>query len=779
MRKILIFLIIAILFGCGSEKFRKPSKEVECMAFPFKLNDVELLASPFKKAMELDAEWLINLNPDRLLYRYRVSAGLAAKDSSYGGWEVRFSGHTLGHYLSACAMMYASTGDKNMKKRVDYVIQELEICQNANGNGYAGGVRYGGRIFDEIKNGDIRLEYNGFKLNDCWVPWYNIHKILAGLIDAYKYTGSNKAYQILLKMTDWVDSVVSGLTDQQVQEMLQSEHGGINESLATVYILTGEKKYLDLAKRFNHREIMDPLYLRMDKLDGKHANSQIPKIIGALKQFEAGGDSSFFKIADFFWNTVINHHSYVIGGNAESEYFGPPDHLHDRITDFTCENCGTYNMLKLTAELFCLNPSVEKVDYYERALYNQILASQNHSNGTVTYFSGMDAGSARQYCSPDESFWCCTGTGFENHAKYGEAIYYHDGEDELYVNLFIPSILDWKEQNVRLTQQTKYPFSDQTVIKLNMKHSREFKVKLRYPFWAKNGVAVTINGEPYAVSSEPGSYIDITRKWQDGDIINYHMSMSLSSEQIPGNSSKKAYLYGPVVLAADLGYGIYDKPFPVIIQENKDSKEHIKLIDFGSLTFTLEAYPEDVNLVPYMFTGEKSTVVYFSHFTPLEWEKAKGAFLPNRFGSKQIQSHSTDVIDLGKNPEESDHNMSEHNSVTGTYKGLKFREAQNGWFSYRMKVSNQEGMGLLCTIRGDQGNTQNLDIYIDDEFLINVDVNNWGNGLITKYYNMPLDYTLGKDEVTVTFRSNEKQTTGPVFDCRMVRQLKSCRRMPF
>lgn len=772
MRILQITLLITLLFGCSFEKPVDKSQENRGSVFPFDLKDVELLDSPFKDAMELDTEWLLYLNPDRLLYRCRKSAGLAPKDSSYAGWEVRFSGHMIGHYLSACAMMYASTGNKDIKDRVDYIIDELETCQKARGNGYVGGVRYGGRIFDEIKEGDIRLEYNGFKLNDSWVPWYNMHKIFAGLIDAYKFADSQKAYEILIKLADWVDFIVTELTDEQLQEMLQSEHGGINESLATVYSLTGEKKYLVLSKRFTHNEITDPLEIKMDKLDSKHANSQIPKIIGALKQYEVGGDSVFFEISDFFWKTLIEHHSYVIGGNAESEYLGPPDHLHDRITDFTNENCGTYNMLKLTAGLFCLNPSVEKADYYERALYNQILASQNPLTGMVTYFAGADAGSARKYCSPDESFWCCTGTGFENHAKYGEAIYYHDNENGLYVNLFIPSVLNWKEQGVRLTQETKYPYSDQTVMTLNMEHPKEIKLKLRYPLWAKKGVVLKINGKPWEVSSEPGSYIDVERKWSDGDVITYQIPMSLLSEPILGDSSKKAYLYGPVVLVADLGHGIYNKPFPVVIKEGMNDMQHIKKMDPELLTFSMEAYPEVVKLVPYVSTGEKSTVTYFSHFTPSAWEKEKERIPANRFELKQILSRSTDLVNIGKENDETVHKLTEQNSVSGIHNGQTFREAENGWFSYKMKVSNQEGMGLFVTVLGEQGESQNLDVYIDDEFLVNIDVNNWGKGPVTKYYNMHLDYTIEKDEVKVTFKSKEKQSTGLVFECRMVEQKK-------
>ena len=721
------------------------------MAVPFNLKEITLLDSPFKDAMTLNARWLLELQPDRLLYRYRVSAGITPKDSSYTGWEERFSGHTLGHYMSACAMMYAATGDDIFEKRLDYIIDELEICQDASGNGYVGGVRNGREIFGRIKKGDIDLQYNGFLLNGGRVPWYNMHKLFAGLIDAYNHTGNEKAKKILINLSDWACDLVSGLPEEKLQDMLQSEHGGINESFASVYALTGDVKYLDLAKRFNHKIILDPLSESRDELDGQHANSQIPKVIGVLRQFEFGSDSGCFKIADFFWNIIVNHHSYVIGGNAESEYLGPPDHLHDLITDFTCENCGTYNMLKLTKSLFCLNPSIEKADFYERALYNQILASQNPENGTVTYFSGLAAGSSRNYCSPDKSFWCCTGTGFENHAKYGEAIYFKDINGGLFINLFIPSELNWTEKGLKLAQETKFPFSGEMTFKFNLKHPVKMSIKLRHPAWAAGDIEIEINGKKQQVSSAPGSYIELNRKWNDGDAIKYNLPMSLTTETIPDKNSVFACLYGPIVLAADLGQGINDKSFPVIIKEELDIENIISVIDREKLVFNMNAYPEDVKLLPYFATGEHTTAVYFNHISPAEWENVKRSFTETRFVPDKLKELATDQINLS-------------NIEQNTEK------EENGRFTLNMKVSNIVPMALVCTFYRDPAGENSFDILIDEEFLTHVNMQQWENRLIKKYFNIPVDYTLGKNLVTVTFSSTDGRMNVPVTECMTIRQ---------
>ncbi len=369
------------------------------------------------------------------------------KAEVYGGWEkLGVSGHSLGHYLSACSMMYASSGDKRYKEKVDYIIDELAICQQARKTGYVGAIPGEDSLWDQVAAGDIR---SGALLNGSWVPWYTLHKMLAGLVDAYQYTNNKKALDIATKFCDWIDVKFKNLTEKQFQAMLDCEQGGMNEALANMYALTGNKKYLELSYKFDHKKILDPLADGEDILPGKHANTQIPKVIGAIRQYELTGNEKEEKTADFFWQTVVDHHSYVIGGNSNFEHFDEPDKLSDNLSDNTTETCNSYNMLKLTRHLFALNADAHYMDYYERTLYNHILASINPETGMTCYYVPLASDGMKTYATPTESFWCCTGTGMENHVKYGNTIYAKGNDGSLYVNLFIPSTLGWKERNMQ------------------------------------------------------------------------------------------------------------------------------------------------------------------------------------------------------------------------------------------------------------------------------------------------------------------------------------------
>jgi DUF1680 family protein len=397
-------------------------------AYGFNLRDVQLLeGSPFKNAMEKDAGYLLSLSPDRLLHRFHQNAGLPVKAPVYGGWESDgLSGHTLGHYLSACAMMYASTGNKVFKERVDYVVSELERCQQARKTGYIGAIPKEDSIFGKVARGDIKT--GGFDLNGGWSPWYTVHKVMAGLADAYLYAASSKALQLLKGMANWTANTINPLNPAQLQKMLRCEYGGMNDLLANLYAFTGEKKYLDLSYKFYDDFVMEPLSKKIDPMPGKHSNTNVPKAIGSARQYELTGSESDKTIASFFWERMTNHHSYVIGGNSNYEYCGEPDKLNDRLSDNTNETCNTYNMLKLTRHLFSWQPASQLGDYYERALYNHILASQNPETGMMCYFVPLRMGTQKTFSDSINTFTCCVGSGMENHAKYQEGIYY-EGDD--------------------------------------------------------------------------------------------------------------------------------------------------------------------------------------------------------------------------------------------------------------------------------------------------------------------------------------------------------------
>jgi len=425
MKRLPILLTVVVLISyadlAGAESKFVVGPKVPIKAHAFSLHDVRLGEGPFKRAMDLDAKYLLDLEPDRLLSRFRETAGLKPKGKIYGGWESRgLSGHTLGHYVSACSMMYAASGDKRFLERVNYIVDELAECQQAHGNGYVGGIPDAKRIFDEVEAG--KLKTANFGLNGGWVPWYNLHKLYAGLIDAYRYCDNDKAKKVVTDLADWADKVTGKLSDEKFQSMLRCEHGGMNEALADVYAVTGDKKHLDLAGRFNHRSVIDPLSKREDQLEGLHANTQVPKLIGAARQYELNGKAELRTAAEFFWEVVSQHRSYVNGGNSDAEHFRKKGELWKHLSSRTAETCNTYNMLKLTRHLFAWTGDRRYADYYERALYNHILASQDPKKGMMIYFCSLKPGHFHTYNKPYDSFWCCTGSGIENHVKYGDSI---------------------------------------------------------------------------------------------------------------------------------------------------------------------------------------------------------------------------------------------------------------------------------------------------------------------------------------------------------------------
>ena len=465
------------------------------VAQPFALGDVRLLDSPFKSAMERNAAYLLSVEPDRLLHNTRLYAGFAPKGEIYGGWEsAGIAGHTLGHYLTAISQQYAATGDVRFKKRIDYIVSEMADCQQAYGDGYIGALPpVELATLRAFKDGVVELKGPFNFKSGAWVPWYTEHKVLNGLKDAWILGGSDQARVVALRLADWVDTVTAGLSPDQLQAMLQVEQGGMVDVLVQLYSLTGNRRYLDTARRFNHRAVLDPMLAHHDVLPGLHANCQIPKIIGAARTYEVTGELQGRAIAEYFWDLVAHHYSYVIGGDSEDEHFFPEETMTEHLGADTAETCNTYNMLKLTEHLFCWSPGTETADFYERCLYNHILASQDPNQGMFTYFMSLKPGMFKTYSTPFDSFWCCVGTGMENHTKYGEAIYFH-GADDLYVNLFIPSVLGWKEKGFSLEQDTEYPKGDRTWLTIRSAPEAPIGIKVRCPGWAAAPVTFELNG---------------------------------------------------------------------------------------------------------------------------------------------------------------------------------------------------------------------------------------------------------------------------------------------
>jgi hypothetical protein len=512
------------------------------------------LDSPFKQAHERNAQYLLSLDADRLLHNTRKYAGLAPKGELYGGWESRgIAGHTLGHYLTALSLQYAASGDERYRKRLDYIVAEMAEAQRAYGDGYVGALPpLELKTLRGLKDGIVASKDPFTFESGAWVPWYTQHKVLAGLRDAWVLGTNSRARDVALKLADWTVAITEGLSESQMQTMLEVEHGGMSEVLMDLYARTGNKQYLDASHRFHHHAVLAPLRSGRDELPGRHANTQIPKITGAARSYEVTGDQSDRNVAEEFWRRVVRDHSWVIGGNSDGEHFFTPNEASSHLSPATAETCNTYNMLKLTKHLFRWEPKVEYADYYERALYNHILASQEPRQGMFTYFMSLKPGHFRTHSTPHDSFWCCVGSGMENHTKYGEAIYFH-AEDELFVNLFIPSVLTWKEKDLVLEQRTDYPQRNQTQLTMQSSSDAPLTLRVRSPAWSAGPLTFELNGRQLSVDGAPGGYAAIERVWKKGDTLTVTIPMEVRTETLQGTTDRIAFLYGPVVLAGDLG----------------------------------------------------------------------------------------------------------------------------------------------------------------------------------------------------------------------------------
>jgi DUF1680 family protein len=737
---------------------------------PFPLSRVRLHDGPFKHAQDLDHAYLLRLEPDRLLHRFREFAGLQPKGEEYGGWEKdTISGHSLGHYLSAISLMYGATGDPELKKRAAYIVDELAECQKAEGNGYVGGLPDHKRLWAEIERGEIRSK--GFDLNGLWVPWYNLHKTFAGLLDAHEQTGNAKALQVAKDLADWSIHITRNLSDAQWQQMLACEHGGMNEVLAELYARTGEKKYLDLSRSFHQNAFMKPLEQGIDNLPGRHANTNIPKIIGAIRDYELTSNSPSGAAATFFWETVVHDHSYAIGGNSQGEYFAQPRKLADRLAGNTTETCNTYNMLKLTQHLFTLGPSAELGDYYERAMLNHILASQNPDNGMMTYFVPLNPGGKKDYSDEENSFWCCVGTGMENHAKYGESVYFRDGET-LLVDQFISSELDWKEKGVRITQTTNFPLSD--TVSLDIHGDASFGLRFRRPGWVAAEPVLKINGEKVSYQSESEGFIEVSRVWKDGDKVELTLPMNLRLESMPDRANRVAIFYGPMVLAADMDElpEAWRDRMPVLLASGRDPSKWLRPIAGkpGFFRTTGVGRPAELKLQPFHLSQHNRYSAYFDLYTEAEWAKTEADYRAAEDAKRALEARTVDFFQPGQMQPERDHKVEGETTYAGDYGGSFFRDARNGgWFTFEMKVDPDAAQDLICTYwGGDRGRV--FKILVDGVELTTQRLDEKAPG---RFYDetYPLgDMTKGKSKVLIKFQAPVNGMAGGVFGVRVARR---------
>ena len=747
--------------------------KVELQALPFEPGEVKLLAGPYRHAMELDAKFLLSLDADRLLSWYRKEAGLPEKAEGYGGWESQgIAGHSLGHYLSACARMSRAAENPEFCQRVAHVVAELAACQEANGDGFLGAMPNGKQVFAEVSRGEIRSA--GFDLNGSWVPWYNLHKLFAGLIDAHRYCGNEQALEVASKLADLAVAVTAKLTPEQWQQMLACEHGGMNESLADLYALTGNEAYLELANKFYHTGVLDALAAERDELAGKHANTQVPKAIGAERIYQLSGDKKYERIGPFFWETVVANHTYANGGNSDGEHFGAPRKLSDRLGHSTSETCNTYNMLKLSSALFSREPNAAYADYMERALWNHILASQHPETGQVCYYVSLRSGDFKKFMELLD-FTCCNGSGMENHSRYGDVIYFHS-DDALWVNQFIASEVDWKDAGVRVTQETDFPTSDVVRLRVNADQPKRFKLHLRHPRWVAGELAVTLNGEPLELESKPSSYATIDREWQDGDVVELRLPLKLRSESMPDRENRVAAFYGPILLAGDMGTAPSRPETPVIISASDEATDWIAADGeaAGALRFHTQdvGQPADVQLKPFYETYDHRHLVYWDRLTPPEWEVRRVEIAAEQARLRELESRTIDHFAIGEMQPERDHRLEGEKSTPHEFNGRKLRHAvDGGWFAFDMEVSPDEPTDLVATYWGSESGPREFDVLIDGQVVATQSLHHdrperfWD-----RVYELPTELTSGKENVNVRFAAKPGNYAGGVFGLRTVRR---------
>ena len=760
----------SLILGLPLSQFaQKQTSSIPKTAKPFPLESVRLTPSMYLDSVNANTRYLHKLEPDGFLHNFRVHAGLDPKGKIYGGWEAdTIAGHTLGHYLTACSLIHAQTGDEECKRRVDYIVKELAECQAKAPDGYVAGftrrkgktLENGRVIFDEIIAGDIRSA--GFDLNGCWVPFYNWHKLFAGLLDANEHCGNKQAIDVAVKLAGFIDGVFAKLNDEQVEKMLNCEHGGMNESMAELYVRTNDKRWLALAERIRHKRTLGPMFLEKDELPNIHANTQIPKVIGLARLFEITQKPEYSTAANFFWKNVTTKYTYVIGGNSDREYFQSPNSISKYITEQTCESCNTYNMLKLTRHLYSWNTQAAFFDYYERAHLNHMMAHQNPRTGMFAYMIPLMSGTAREFSKEFDDFWCCVGSGMESHSKHGESIYWQNG-DHLMVNLFIPSTLDWKEKGARVELSTAYPLGEDIALSIsNIAKPTELAISMRIPSWC-DAPSLKINGKSTKLVRD-GGYATVRRKWKTGDRVTLSLPMKPRIEPTNDDPNVIALMYGPMVLAADLGDAKekFDGVAPALV--GSDLLASMKPeTQFATFKTSGIGRPSDLTIKPFYSQWERRTAVYYKKFTDAEWAKEQTAYAAEQARLKDLQARSVDVMHLGEMQPERDHELRSDISYPVAYRGKNGRDARTGgFFEFKSKVVD-EPLTLKATYWG-QERKRLFHILIDGTRIASETLGYDKMGeFIERDYPIPQELLKGKSTVTVRFEPEKGHTAGPVF----------------
>ena len=774
------FTSAVILVNAQQQKIKNA---VPYAAQPLPLAAVRVTGGPLKRAQDLNAEYLLKLEPDRMMAFYRKRAGLKPKAEGYGGWDGdgrNLTGHIAGHYLSAVSMMYAATGDQRFKDRVDYLVKEMKEVQDKNGDGFLGALEGAREKFAEVAAGNIRSTF--FDLNGLWSPWYTLHKTYAGLRDAYRYTGNRTALELETKYAAWAEAILLKMNPEQIQQMLNTEFGGMNEVLADLYADTGDQRWLNLSHRFDHKAVVDPLSRREDRLSGLHGNTQVPKLLGVLMRYIYAGDKADGIAAEFFWDAVVNDHTYATGGHGKDEYFGPPDELSERIDGRTNESCNVYNMLKMTRQLFAVKPEMKYAEFEERALFNHVLGSIDPEDGRTCYMVPIGQGVRHEYQDMFRSFTCCVGSGMESHSLHGDGIYY-ESADRLWVNLYVPSTANWKAAGVQFAMDTDFPEGEKATLKLSMQRAKQFTLALRRPSWSEAGFEVRINGQLFKDVSGPGTYVALKRSWKTGDVVTVALPKSLRIEGLADNKNRAALMWGPLVLAGDLGperRGGPGDPIPSFLTESRPIEEWLKperekpgsfrSEGIGRLTDQSE---KEVEFIPFYRLHRRTYSIYWDLYNSDTWTKRLAEVAAENARSKQIDSMTTVFVQPGDTQKEKEFNQQGEETSTDGTSGRRARRGKK-WFSYDLPSDSTKIPALLITYFTIERSTRTFDILVDGQRVGQQKIERSVPGSAAGHffdveYKIPTELLKDKKKITVRFQSTGGNEIAGVYGVRLIR----------
>ena len=772
--------------GAGAIQLRvQPiSHAVPDIARPLPLTAVRLTGGPLKHAQDLDIAYLLALDPDRMLAYPRKRAGLEPKATPYEGWDGdnrNLTGHIAGHHLSAVSLMYAATNDPRFKQRADYIVSELKAVQDKNGDGYVGAIARGREAFAEVSKGHIKS--SSFDLNGLWSPWYTLHKTYAGLRDAYRYTGNRTALDVEIKFSAWAETVLAPLNDDQLQQMLNTEFGGMNEVFADLYADTGDKRWLTLSHKFDHKAVLEPLMRGEDRLSGLHGNTQVPKLLGCAARYAYAGDQRDGAAARFFWDRVVSHHTFATGGHGKDEYFREPDRLGNITEGRTAETCNVYNMLKLTRRLFALQPDIKYAEFHERALFNHILGSIDVTDGATCYMVPVGRGVRREYQNMQQSFTCCVGSGMESHAIHADGLYYV-ADDRLWVNLYAPSTATWDAANVDIQMDTTFPEGETASLKVTPRAPKRFTIALRRPSWAGDRFSVRVNGSPIANLPKPGTYVEVTREWKSGDLVELTLPKALGVEPVPDNRRRVALMWGPLVLAGDLGPepargqggrgGQGARPqveSPVLVAAERPVAEWIKPVDGKPGTFTTAGVGKDrdVELVPFYRLHRRIYSAYWDLFTPAEYKKRLTDLAAERERQQMLAAASVASIVPGDQEAERAVNQQGEESTIVRIDGRAGRRAGK-WLSYDLAVDPAQPMTLVVTYHADTRRARTFEILVDGQRIGEQTIPESSESrFFDVEYPIPAALVHSKLKTTVRFQAASGNEVAPVFGVRIVR----------